>query len=94
MTAGVLEKDVSEPKKKRGRDRMGVMLKPHVRMRLDRMAEDEDQSQMGMIRTLVLEALAARGYPENVLLADWHEEISESLRSGTPHPYSLDSKNR
>lgn len=92
MSAAVAEKEPRLTKsKKKMRDRVVLALRPHIRMRVDAMAKEAEMTPPLFTRLLVMEALEARGYPPHVLMADWHDAISASLREGKKHPYSLDA---
>lgn len=94
MSAAVVEIDPQRPKKKKvnrrtGKDRIQVLLKPHIRMRMSRMAEDEGFDSLGLFgRQLIMEALEARGFPANRLLSDWHAELSLAAQEGEQHPFA------
>jgi hypothetical protein len=93
MSAAIMEKEPRETRKtNKSRDRITILLKPHVRMRLHRISKEEGLSYQLMTRQLVMEALAARGFTNNAMLADWHLEISEAVREGKKHPFGLDAR--
>lgn len=92
MSAALAEET---PRRKRRRsrswvDRVQVILKPYIRMRLDPMAAEAGMSTPLFARELILEAMEARGYPRQKLLADWHVAMSEAALNDERHPYALD----
>lgn len=98
MSAAILENAMSEapekPKRRKvnrrtEKDRVQVLLKPHVRNRVAKLAEDEGLDSLGLMgRQLIMEALAARGFDVNTMLAEWHAEMSEYALRGETHPFA------
>lgn len=98
MSAALMETEPSEAPAPRRRkkvnrrtekDRVQVLLKPHVRLAVATVAEEAGLDSLGLMgRELILEALAARGYDANTMLANWHREMSEYALRGETHPFA------
>lgn len=93
MSAALMELNQETPRRKVNRrtekDRVQVLLKPHIRNRVSKIAEAEGFDSLGlMARELILEALAARGFDVKTMLAEWHAEMSACALNGETHPFA------